>query len=101
MSVSSECKRVEKQQVMSFYFYIARCIDKTLYVGSSSNVSKRIIRHNQGQGASWIKQHKKAEIVYTEEYQTYLEARRRETQVKKWSRFKKENLISRKWGKQK
>lgn len=82
-----------------YHFYIARCSDKTLYIGSSSNVPKRIIRHNLGQGARWVKQHGFAEVVYTEEYDTFVEARRREIQVKKWSRVKKENLISGKWGK--
>ena len=38
-------------------------------------------------------QHGGGEIVYTESFSTLVEARRREVQVKKWSRIKKENLI--------
>lgn len=81
---------------MSYYFYIARCIDNSLYIGSSDNPSRRIIEHNSGTGAQWIKHHGSATVVYTEEYETYIEAHRRELQVKKWSRKKKENLIQRK-----
>lgn len=76
-----------------WYFYIARCQDNSLYIGMSTNDRERIRRHNKGQGAHWIKQHGPAKIVYAEEYDNYLEAHRRELQVKKWSRKKKENLI--------
>ncbi|MDP4000739.1 MAG: GIY-YIG nuclease family protein [bacterium] len=47
-----------------YYFYIAQCLGKTFYVGSSNNISKRISRHNLGYGSSWIKQHGEAEVVY-------------------------------------
>jgi predicted GIY-YIG superfamily endonuclease len=33
-------------------------------------------------------------MVYSEEYETFGEARRRKAQVKRWSRAKKEALIS-------
>ncbi|MBU1130828.1 GIY-YIG nuclease family protein [Patescibacteria group bacterium] len=75
------------------YFYIVRCQDASLYIGASHDVAKRIQRHNQGEGALWIKQHGLATIVYQEKYSSYLEAHKRELQVKKWSRKKKENLI--------
>lgn len=76
-----------------YYFYLARCKDNSLYTGVSNNPEERIKRHNKGEGSAWIKQHGKAKIVYTEEYSDYLKAHRRELQVKKWSRKKKENLI--------
>jgi putative endonuclease len=76
-----------------WYLYIARCLDESLYIGITSDVDKRIKRHNQGHGSKWIKQHGKADIVYTEVFDSYLEAYRRELQIKKWSRKKKENLI--------
>ena len=82
------------------YFYIARCLDGSLYVGSTNYIPSRVSRHNMGHGSLWIKQHGRAQIVYTEDYPSYLDARRREIQVKKWSRLKKENLISGKWSKQ-
>ncbi len=78
---------------MSFYFYIAKCQNQSLYCGSTNNIDQRIIRHNSGQGARWFKQHGPGEIVYSENFDTLGEARKRETQIKKWSRIKKENLI--------
>lgn len=76
-----------------WYLYLVRCKDQSLYIGITSNKKDRIIKHNTGQGAKWIKQHGSAKIVYTEKYDNYLEAHRRELQIKRWSRQKKENLI--------
>jgi len=56
-----------------------------------------MIRHNTNQGARWIEQHGAAQIVYTEALSDYLSARKRETQIKKWSRVKKEKLIKGVW----
>jgi len=77
----------------NYYLYIVRCKDYSLYIGISSDPNKRIVRHNTKQGAKWIKQHGTAKIVYMEEFTDQLSARKRETQVKKWSRIKKEQLI--------
>jgi len=74
-------------------FYIARCKDSSLYIGVSRNPDRRVDRHNAGKGSAWIKQHGKAKIICQEKYNSYSEARKRELQVKKWSREKKENLI--------
>lgn len=93
-SVSSERSESRGKPDMSkYYFYIARCKDNSLYIGVTNNNRERIRRHNKGQGALWIKKHGQAKIVYTEKYDIYLAAHRRELQVKKWSRKKKENLI--------
>ncbi len=81
----------ERQKM--FYFYIFRCEDGTLYCGSTSSIQNREARHNSGYGAQWTKQHGSGKIIYFEKFLTLVEARRREAQVKKWSRIKKENLI--------
>ena len=78
---------------MNWFLYFARCLDKSLYIGISQNPNKRIKVHNRGNGCAWIKQHGTAEIVYLEKFKTYKQARKREIQVKKWGRIKKENLI--------
>ena len=75
------------------YLYIARCQDESLYIGISNDPAQRIERHNRGQGSQWARQHGKTTLVYTEKFDTYVGAHRRELQVKKWSRSKKENLI--------
>jgi putative endonuclease len=77
---------------MPFYFYLARCADESLYVGSCNNLEEREMRHNEGKGAKYTRDRRPITIIYSEQYETLIEARRRELQVKKWSRVKKENL---------
>jgi putative endonuclease len=76
-----------------FYFYIFRCADDTLYCGSTNNLAKREKRHNTGEGATYTRIHGKGKIVYSEPYETIGDAMRREIEVKKWSRIKKEQLL--------
>ena len=76
-----------------YYLYILRGPRNHLYVGVTNNISKRIERHKSGDGAEFTKRNEAYELVYSAEFETYLEARKREQQVKGWSRKKKENLI--------
>lgn len=76
-----------------YSIYILRNPKNHLYVGSSSDVEERVPRHNAGQGAEFTKRNKDFKMVYEEKYPTLVEARRRENQIKGWSRAKKEALI--------
>ena len=76
-----------------FYFYLLRAPDDTIYAGVTHNLSDRENRHNSARGSNWTTAHGGGQIVYTEPYNTLPEARKREIQIKKWSRIKKEHLI--------
>jgi putative endonuclease len=76
-----------------YYVYLLRGIKNHLYVGISRDISQRIIRHKNGNGAEFTKRNKVYDLVYQEEFTTYSEARKRESQIKGWRRNKKENLI--------
>ena len=76
-----------------FTVYILRGPKNHLYVGATSNLNWRKVRHKRGDGAEFTKRNKTFELVYTESFPTLLEARRRESQIKGWRREKKENLI--------
>lgn len=77
---------------MAYFFYLARCADGTLYVGSCNDLQEREERHNEGKGAKYTRDRRPIKMMYSEECKTLAEARRRELQVKKWRRMKKENL---------
>ncbi len=64
-----------------------------MYVGVSHNLQSRLIRHQSGDGAEFTKRNKSFRLVYFEKFETLIEARRRERQIKGWRREKKENLI--------
>jgi len=76
-----------------FYFYIPRGLRNHLYIGVTKNLVERIRRHQGGNGAEFTKRNDVFELVYQEKFPTLLEARNRETRIKKWRREKKENLI--------
>jgi len=73
--------------------YILRGPKNHLYIGCTSDINKRLTRHKSGDGAEFTFRNKTFKLVYKEEYPTLKEARKRETQIKKWRREKKENLI--------
>ena len=75
------------------FIYLARCSDNSLYVGYTEDIEHRIKRHNEGEGSRYTKHRRPINVVYTEEFDTSLEARRRELQIKRWTRAKKENLV--------
>ena len=65
-----------------FYIYILNSIkDGRYYIGRCADVNKRFNQHNAGLVRS-TKFHLPWKIVYTEEYRTLSEARKREYQVK-------------------
>ena len=73
--------------------YILLCANGTYYVGSTTNLEERIKQHNAGYGCNFTKLHRPFKLVYTEEYETYQAAFKRERQLHGWSHAKKEALI--------
>jgi predicted GIY-YIG superfamily endonuclease len=69
-------------------------VSKTLYIGVTYALDQRIDAHQSGKGADWTRVHPGAQVVYSESYPTLGLARKREIQLKKWSRAKKEALIA-------
>lgn len=77
---------------MPYYFYLARCSDRSLYSGSCLDKQEREQKHNVGKGAKYTRSRCPVTIIYSEEFATLAEARRREAEVKRWSKEKKEHL---------
>ncbi|MCB0478793.1 MAG: GIY-YIG nuclease family protein [Crocinitomicaceae bacterium] len=77
----------------SAYMYILECSDDSFYVGSTIDLSLRIIEHNSGIGANYTKKRIPVKLIYNEEFDSIEEAFLREKQVQKWSRKKKIALI--------
>jgi putative endonuclease len=64
-----------------------------IYVEASKHPLKRLNEHNHKRGALFTKNNPSFEAVFLEEYSNFTEARKREIQIKKWRRDKKEALI--------
>jgi putative endonuclease len=80
---------------MSACLYILRLKSGQLYIGSTTDLDQRFKDHCSGKASRTTKLDPPVELVYSEKYETFSEARRREAQIKRWSRAKKEALVSR------
>jgi putative endonuclease len=80
--------------VMPAWFYILRLHSGTLYLGATMNLEERYKDHLTGKACRTSKVDSPVALVYSEKFETNVEARRREAQVKRWSRAKKEALVS-------
>jgi len=94
-----ESKADKMRQSWKWYVYIIECIDGFYYSGMTWKPDLRWIQHLSGLGSGFTSRHKPKEVVYLEEYDNLEEARRREKQIKGWTRNKKEKLIKGEWGK--
>ena len=81
---------------MIYYLYILRTSSNTLYVGQTNNLDKRVKEHQnkKSRGAKYTRSFEFVKLVYKEKYLTRIEAMKREAQLKRWTRSKKEALIS-------
>ncbi|MBU3933414.1 MAG: GIY-YIG nuclease family protein [Candidatus Omnitrophica bacterium] len=68
--------------------------DKTLYVGVAKDAHKRITDHNETDKCRYTRFRKPLELMYQELCQSYNMARKRESEIKKFSRKKKFDLIN-------
>ena len=76
------------------FVYILQCADGTLYTGYACDPRKREQVHNTGRGARYTAGRRPVLLVYSEACKSVGEALRREHEVKRWSRARKETLIA-------
>ena len=81
---------------MNYFFYIVRCSDNSFYCGQTNNLQRRLNEHNahKTKSAKYLRGKTPVFIAYYEKYETLQKAMKRENQIKKWTRAKKEALIS-------
>ena len=78
-----------------YFVYILECADKTLYVGCTNNLEKRLKQHNESKsGAHYTKIRRPVKLKHSEKFKTLSAARRRESEIKRWKREDKLNLIN-------
>jgi putative endonuclease len=76
------------------YRYILECGNGAYYTGSTKNLHRRLMQHQNGLGSNFTKKHLPVRLVYYEAYARIDYAFNREKQVQGWSRRKKEALIN-------
>lgn len=77
-----------------FFVYILECRDKTLYVGCTNDLEKRLNQHNNlKSGAHYTKIRRPVVLKYSEPLPSLGEARAREAELKRMKREEKISLI--------
>jgi putative endonuclease len=79
---------------MKGFMYILECVDGSYYTGSTNELECRLQQHQMGEGSNFTKKRLPVKLLYYEEFQKIDDAFYREKQVQKWSRKKKEALIT-------
>ena len=77
------------RRAKDWFVYILVCSNKSFYTGISPNLDKRLHLHNIGEGARYTKLRLPVNLVYFRKYSNKSEARKREIQIKGWSRKEK------------
>jgi len=78
-----------------YFTYILECADKTLYIGSTNDLEKRLYSHNHLKGgAHYTKIRRPVILKYFEKCRTYAKSRSKESEWKRLTRLEKLKLIS-------
>jgi len=79
---------------MTYFIYLLRCSDNSLYCGQTKDLKRRVKEHNGIDSKSkYTRTRKPVSLVYFEKYKTISEALKREFEIKQMKKLKKEMLI--------
>jgi len=79
---------------VSWFVYVARCADRSLYCGIAVDVAARIAAHDAGKGARYTRGRGPLEVVVTRRCRTQGDALRLEYAFKQLTRDAKEVLVA-------
>lgn len=80
---------------MTWFVYMVRCADGTLYTGVARDIERRLDEHNSGKGAKYTRGRTPVSLVYRERCDDQSGAVRREGAIKRLTRAGKLQLIGR------
>jgi len=81
----------------NYFVYILTNANRhtVLYIGVTNSLERRASEHSLGFGSAFARQYNANKLIYFEAYSDPTTAIAREKQLKRWSRSKKEALITR------
>jgi putative endonuclease len=77
----------------AYHVYILSNPSRTLYIGVTNHLARRIYEHKEGRGSDFTTRYKVDLLVYCEAFEQIRDAILREKQLKGWTRVKKIALI--------
>ena len=78
-----------------WFAYVLLCENGTLYRGYTNDLEKRFDLHKSGKGAKYTRMHKPVKVVHSEEFETKIDAIKRERyfKSKEGKLWLKENVV--------
>ena len=76
-----------------YFIYIMTNRSKTLYIGVTNNLMRRVREHKTGEGSGFTAKYKLGRLVYYERFEDIRNAIEREKRIKGWLRIKKIALV--------
>ncbi len=76
-----------------YFCYLLRCSDGSLYAGITTDPARRLKQHNRGQASKYTAARRPVRLVWKEKHPNRSSALRREAQIKRWPRRRKQALI--------
>lgn len=89
--MKNEIEMVNKEK---WFVYIVECKNKSYYTGITSDINRRLNEHNSGNGGSFTRAFGPVRLLWKESHPSRSSATKRETQIKGWSRIRKEKLFN-------
>ena len=80
-----------------FCVYVLKCSDGRYYTGHTDDLARRIAEHQQGGHCDFTSRRRPVALMWSENFQTRIEALEAEVRIKPWSRAKKEALFRGDW----
>lgn len=82
---------------MAFWAYMLHCADRSFYVGHTDNLELRIAQHQSRVFEGYTSTRLPVALVWSEHFDSRIEALEAERRLKGWSRAKKLALIRGDW----
>ncbi len=80
---------------MTWFVYMVRCSDNSLYTGITTDIARRLHEHNYDdkRAAKYTKCRRPVVLVYQHKYDSRSKACQQEYQLKQLSKIQKEQLV--------
>lgn len=76
-----------------WHVYLLQCADASLYAGTTTDLVRRLLEHNAGKGSAYTRGRRPVRLVYEERHPSRSAAQRREAELKRWPRERKQALM--------
>lgn len=93
MTVKKKRRQAKQGDEATWYLYMLKCNDGSLYTGLTNDLDRRLGQHGEGTASRYTRSRLPVRLVYTESWDSRSSALAREYAVKSLSRTEKDALV--------